>query len=549
VTSQAGTRPSGLELGGTELTGTGLLTRLALRRDRIMIAGWIYALTAFAYVSVVSTKKLYPTAASRLAFAAGAGADRVTRAVYGPAGDLHTLGGLATWKLSVFGVIGAAVMSMFIVVRHTRGDEDVGRLELVGAGAVGRLAPLTSALLTALLANLGVALLVAVGLAAPGLPWVDSLAFGLGMAAAGCVFAAITALAAQLAGSRRTAIGIVTSVLALAYLLRAAGDAAPAGSWAASLSWLSPIGWSQQLRPFGPLHWWVLGIPVLVTMAVAAVAYAIDSRRDLGTGLLPVRPGPPAAGASLDGPLGLAWRLQRGTLLAWAAGFAVYGLLIGALAAGIGSLVGDNAAARQLFVKLGGQSGLTDALLAAMMGFMGVAASIYAIQAALRLRGEESSERAEPVLAAAVGRIRWAWSHLVFAVAGPVVLLLLVGLTTGLVYGAHTGDVGRAVGQLLGSALAQVPAVWVLAGIAVALFGLVPRWSAAAWGALVAFLVLTELGSVLNLGHWVTDISPFSQVPKLPGGTFTATPLLWLAFAAAALIAAGLAALRRRDLS
>lgn len=549
MTSQAGTVPAGVGLAGTELAGTGILTRLALRRDRIMIASWVYVLAAFAYVSVVSTKKLYPTAASRLAFANGAGADRVTRAVYGPAGDLHTLGGLATWKLSVFGVVGVAVMSMFIVVRHTRGDEDAGRLELVGAGAVGRLAALTSGLLTALLANLGVALLVAVGLAAPGLPWGDSLAFGLGMAAAGCVFAAITALAAQLAGSRRPAIGIVTSVIGLAYLLRAVGDAASPGSWAASLSWLSPIGWSQQLRPFGPLHWWVLAIPVLVTIAVTAVAYSFAARRDLGTGLLPVRPGPPVAGASLNGPLGLAWRLQRGTLLAWAAGFAVYGLVIGGLATGIGPLVGNNAAARELFVKLGGQTGLVNALLAAMMGFMGVAASVYAVQAALRLRGEESGQRAEPVLTAAVGRIRWAWSHLLFAVAGPVVLLLLVGLTTGLVYGAHTGDMGQALGQLLGSALVQLPAVWVLAGIAVALFGLVPRLATAAWGALVAFLLLTEFGSFLNLSRWATDISPFSHVPKLPGGTFTATPLLWLAGAAVALIALGLAALRRRDLA
>ena len=549
MTAPAVARPTGLAPGGTELTGTGILTRLALRRDRIMIVSWVYVLAAFAYVSVVSTKKLYSTAASLRAFAEGAGADRVTRAIYGPAGDLHTLGGLATWKLSVFGVVGVAVMSMFIVLRHTRGDEDAGRLELVGAGAVGRLAPQTSGQLTALLANLAVALLVAVGLAVPGLPWGDSLAFGLGMAAAGCVFAAISAVAAQLAGSRRPAIGIVTSVIALAYLLRAVGDAASPGSWAASLSWLSPIGWSQQIRPFGPLRWWVLVIPVLFTIAVTAVAYVLAGRRDLGTGLLPVRPGPPAAGASLDGPLGLAWRLQRGTLLAWAAGLAVYGLVIGALATGIGTLVGDNAAARELFVKLGGQTGLVNALLAAMMGFMGVAAAIYAVQAALRLRGEESSQRAEPVLAAGGGRIRWAWSHLVFAVVGPVVLLLLVGLTTGLVYGTHTGDMGKAVGQLLGAALVQLPAVWVLAGIAVALFGLVPRLAAAAWGALVAFLLLTEFGSFLNLSRWVTDISPFSHVPKLPGGTFTATPLLWLTVIAAALFAVGLAALRRRDLA
>jgi ABC-2 type transport system permease protein len=88
----------------------------------------------------------------------------------------------------------------------------------------------------------------------------------------------------------------------------------------------------------------------------------------------------------------------------------------------------------------------------------------------------------------------------------------------------------------------------VLTGISVALFGLVPRWSAAAWGALVAFLLLTEFGSVLNLSGWVADISPFTHVPKLPGGTFTATPLLWLLLVAVVLTVAGLAGLRRRDI-
>ena len=66
---------------------------------------------------------------------------------------------------------------------------------------------------------------------------------------------------------------MVTSVLGAAYLLRAVGDAASPGSWATSLSWLSPIGWFLHLRPFGPLHWWVLGISVLATIVVMAAAY------------------------------------------------------------------------------------------------------------------------------------------------------------------------------------------------------------------------------------------------------------------------------------
>jgi ABC-2 type transport system permease protein len=534
---------------GTSLAGTSSLTRLALRRDRIMMAIWIYALTAVAYASVAATKKLYTSRAALLAFARTAGKDKITLAMYGPAGDLNTLGGVATWKLGVYGAIAAAVMSMFIVIRHTRGDEDAGRLELVGAGAVGRSAPLTAGLLVALLANLGLGLLMAAGLAVGGLPAVDSLGFGLGAAGVGCVFAAVTALAAQLAASARTAIGIVTAVLGAAYLLRAVGDAAVPGSWPTALSWVSPIGWTLQMRAFGPLHWWVLVISLLVTIVVTAAAFAFAGRRDLGTGLLPVRPGRPAARGSLAGPLGLAWRLQRGPLLAWASAFVVYGVVMGALASSVAQLVGTSAGARKMFTTMGGQSGLVNAFLAAIMSTMGVLASVYGVQAALRLRGEESGQRAEPVLAGAVGRIRWAASHLAFAVFGPVLLLVLTGLGMGLVHGANTGDMGKAVTQLLGSALVQLPAVWVLTGITVALFGLVPRLATLAWGAVAAFLLLTELGAFLGLNKWAVDISPFTHVPKLPGGTVTAAPLLWLTAVAAALAVAGLAGLRHRDLT
>lgn len=544
-----GTGRAGSGASGRELAGTAVLTRLGLRRSRIMIAGWIYAAAAFGYVSVISTRDLAPTVASRIPFEVAAATNRVTLALYGPANDLRTLGGLATLKLNVYGAAAAAVMSMFLVIRQTRGDEDAGRLELVDAGAVGRQAAMAAGLLTALSANLGLALVSGAALALSGLPVVPSLACGLGMAAVGIAFAGITAVAAQLAASARTAIGLVVSLLGVAYVLRAVGDTAATGSWPSRLSWLSPFGWSLALRPFGPLRWWTLSISVLLAIALSALAFALAGRRDLGSGLLPVRPGPAAASPRLAGPFGLAWRLQRGPLLAWSAGIAVYGLLMGALANGIGSLVGKSAPMRELFIRLGGHSALVNAFLAAIMAFMAVFASVYAVQAVLRLRAEESGERAEPVLAGAVGRTKWALSHLAFAITGPVVLLVIAGLTSGLVYGAAIGDVGGQVGRMLDSALVQLPAVWVFAGIAAALFGLVPRFTTAAWGALVLFLALTELGSFTTLTRWLPDISPFTHVPKLPGGTFTAVPLVWLVAVAAVLTLAGLAAFRRRDLA
>lgn len=92
-------------------------------------------------------------------------------------------------------------------------------------------------------------LLSALGLIATGLAAAGSAAFGLAWAATGCAFTAVGALSAQLTPGGRTATGIAASFLGLAYILRAIGDAAGHDD-AIWLSWLSPIGWSQQVRPF-----------------------------------------------------------------------------------------------------------------------------------------------------------------------------------------------------------------------------------------------------------------------------------------------------------
>jgi ABC-2 type transport system permease protein len=104
------------------------------------------------------------------------------------------------------------------------------------------------------------------------------------------------------------------------------------------------------------------------------------------------------------------------------------------------------------------------------------------------------------------------------------------------------------VRAVLAGALVQIPAAWVLAGIALACFGLAPRLAAASWAALVAFLLIEQLGEILQLDQWVLDLSPFTHVPKLPGGGLAAGSLLALVAVAAAPAGAGLAGLRRRDI-
>jgi ABC-2 type transport system permease protein len=192
---------------------------------------------------------------------------------------------------------------------------------------------------------------------------------------------------------------------------------------------------------------------------------------------------------------------------------------------------------------------MTGAYLAAVMTIFGLAAAGYATSAVLRLRTEETAERAEPVLVTPTGRVSWAGSHLIVAVAGTAVVLAAAGLGAGLGYGLRAGDPGTQLPRLLGAALAQLPAALVVAAVAVALFGLLPQSCVGGgWAALALAAVLVELGPTFRLSRWVQDISPFSHLPRLPGGTVTAGPLIWLSLAAVVLAIAGLAGLRRRDI-
>jgi ABC-2 type transport system permease protein len=223
-------------------------------------------------------------------------------------------------------------------------------------------------------------------------------------------------------------------------------------------------------------------------------------------------------------------------------------VVLGGAASSVADMVADNKNLEDIFTRMGGRTGIVDAYLVSVMSILGLMAAGYAIQATLRLRAEETSGRAEPVLATAVSRLQWAASHLVFSIIGSALALLAAGLTVGLTYGATTPDLGHQLSRVLEGALVQVPAVWVLAAVTVALVGLAPRFATVAWGALGLCVLLGLVGAALQLDQWVMNLSPFTHVPRVPGAALTATPLILLLAVALALGGAGLAGLRRRGI-
>jgi ABC-2 type transport system permease protein len=523
-----------------------VLTRLALRRDRIMLPVWIYALTAVAVSGGYGLKLVYKTAQSRASLAASVRSTPALEFLYG---QLHgdSLGAIMAWRYLAYAALGAALMSIFLVVRHTRADEETGRLELIGSAAVGRHAALAVAMVVALAANLILCVLTIAVLIATRLPATGAVAFGLAEAGCGVAFAGVTAVAAQISGTARGARSIAIAALALIFLFRGVGDSGGSHglTW---LTWLSPIGWAELTRPFAGQRWWVLGLPVLTVVAGIGTAFALAARRDHGAGLVQPRPGPARAGRTLSGVVGLSWRLQRGAVAGWAAGFLIGGLAIGVVTKSIGKLVGSSAAVTNAVDKIGGQAGLTNAYLAACMSLIGLVAAGYAVAAVARLRSDEEAGRAEPLLANPVSRFRWGGSHLLIVGLGTVVVLVAGGLGVGLAFGLATSDVSTQVPRLICAGLAQLPAALVVAAIGAAFAGLLPEWSGAAgWTALAVCGFIGVFGPALNLSQAVLDVSPFTHVPKLPGGTFSIAPLVWLSAIAIVLAAVGLIGLRRRD--
>lgn len=532
---------------GGRLTGTGTLVRFMLRRDRVRLPVWILSITLFTLASVAALPDLYATASDRQARATLM-QNPGTRAISGPGYGLddYTLGAMVSHEFLSWIVIFVALMSIFTVVRHTRNEEETGRAELVRASRVGRHATTTAALVVTLGANVVLAVLVGLAVGSLGIETIgpaSSMLFGAVLASVGVVFAAVAAVTAQLNEHSRGASGLAGFAFAVAYLLRAAGDMAEVGGGVAS--WLSPVGWAQQTRVYVDDRWWPLLLSLGFTTILVAIAYWLSTRRDVGASLVESSPGPATASPRLSSSLGLAWRLHRSTVLWWSLAMFLLAYGYGTLASEVEQFVAEMSVIQDAVSDIGGS--IIDAWISVIVLVFAVLGAVFAVVVAVRARSEENGGRAEPLLATQVSRSRWFASHLVVALAGSALLMFLGGLGMGLSASQALGD-SEIVAPVVGAALAHVPAVWLMVGIASALYGLAPRATPLVWVVLVYAGIVGWLGVLLGFPEWAINLSPLGHTPLLPAEGMRWTPLVVATGLSAVLIALGLVGLRRRDL-
>jgi putative exporter of polyketide antibiotics len=533
------------------LRGTKALTGLALRRDRFKLPAYVIGL---ALLMAGMLAGIGGQDREALADEAELFASTPALRIFGVASGASE-GATTMIRGYLLLAVLAALMSALSVVRHTRQNEETGRAELVGAAAVGRHAGLAAALVVTVGANIALAVSLGLAGAAAGQPVVGSFTAGMATGALGIVFAGVAAVTVQLSSTTRGASGFAAAVLGLAFVVSGVGnmlgyvDATGLRLVSAWPAWLSPLGWGEQMRPFGGENWWPLALFVIAFVVLVGGAATLSTRRDVGSGILAQRRGDANASPRLLSPFGLVWRLQRSALLGWAVAMAGFGLVFGGISNEMKDLSG---AAADWYARMGGSEYVLDAYRASIIEMAGMAVAIYTVQILLRMRAEEADGRLEPLLAASVRRPRWIWSHLLNAGLGALLLLLCFTVSMGLGAAAALGDISAQVPDLIGAGLVQLPAILLIAGVVVALTGVLPRAaSALSWTLLLSAILLGPMfgAATLQLPAWAQNMSPFTHTPKLPGAELAALPLLSLIAISAALVAAGLASFRHRNLA
>ncbi len=507
-------------------------------------------LAAFAYIGVSES---YGTAQDRTSLLAAAIANPIILVFRGlPSGADE--GAFITFLILPWLCLLAAFMSTFLAVRHTRGEEETGRAELLAATPASRFAPLIATVFHGVLANLFLAALVAFAFIATGLPPTGSVIAGAAAGSVGLVFLGVGLVAGQLFRTSRGANSASVWTLLVLFVLAGIGNAlgTPSddlqritSSW---LAWLSPIGWAENTRPFAEDNTLPLLLAIAITAALVATAALAQGARDLGESFIAERVGPAEASPALSTPAALTWRLSRGAVAGWAIG----GLFIGALSTSLASIVAEigstNPTVQAMLEQMAGPGDLEQGTVTIFFTMLGVLAACAAVQTVCRARHEETQGTAEVLLATPVDRVRWLAGFLAVGLIALIAVVLAGALGAALGLIAQGGDLAllRDVAVVGGG---QVAAASVFLVVTAFVFVILPRATIAlGWTLVVLGMVLGLFGPLFGFPAWLTDLSPVGIAPLIDGDTVDVRGLWWLLGATAVGATGSLSLMRRREL-
>lgn len=524
------------------LMNTRLLFFFYIRRERLSLVIWILALAGTTAAVAISFEELYATEAEIEALKHIISNPAIT-AMVGPAFGLdhYTLGAMMSHQMLLFTILAVAIMNIVMTAKHTRADEETGRMEQVEALPLGRLASLFALFLLLLLANGLIALTTALALIGLGLDGTGSFLYGAVLGLGGLFFASLTALGAQVFRSSRTVLAFSFAVLIWAYIQRAAGDME-----AEILSYTSPLGLLLYTEVYVNNYLWPLGIIFVLCLILFSLAFFLKARRDLGSSLIGERAGKARGGKMFQTPFRFIFRLQFGLIFAWLLGIYL-------LAASYASMLGEleyfleNLSFIEDMLPKAGEGTLLEQFLVMLMSVMSLLCLIPGILILLRLYKEEEDNRMEPLLTTGVSRGRILGTYISLSVMTSIVMLLITVLGFYSVSSFVTEE-KIALVSFLKLALGYLPAILVMLGLTTLIIGGFPGLRGLLWLYLAYSFIVIYLGDLLDFPEVLDYLTPFGYVLSFPlegRGIVESIVLLALSLS---LFLLGLGFYRRRDL-
>ena len=559
---------------------TKTLVKFMLRREKVASTAWVLTMVILNFLILVLMGSMMPYEADRAQFMTML-ENPAMLAMVGPLYSLYqtNMGALYTLMMLVFMGITVGIMNIFLVVRHTRTDEEAGRYEVLRSLPCGRLSAIHATMVTAVVVNTIMAVLFGLtmwlGAEIVGDPMGLNAAmlWGATLGAVGVAFAGVAAIFSQLSANSRGAISYSFIAMGIFYMLRAGADASPDSL--GFLAYTNPLGLSSQTWAYVNNIWWPVVAILVMAGAFVALAYWLCSFRDIDQGIIPSFPGRATGSWLLKTPFGLNIKLQRGAIIGWFVTLLIFGMAYATVLSDIDNFVAGNDMYRTMIL---GPSGMLDQIdvyapleeiiaqmnavlyhagfnivqmFSSMIGFMmAMIAAVPVILFVLKAKTEEKGIRTELILATKTSKVRYLLGFVIIALVSAVLLQAATAL--GLYTLARTELANPAdlpLNFLLESYLVYVPALWVMVGVAVLFVGLFPKRTGWVWGYYgFSFFAMMYARMLPNI-EWLANLTPFGWVPQLPTEDINWLTLGVLTAIAVVLMVAGLALYKRRDIN
>ena len=520
------------------------LARRTFADSRGRNIGFALLFVLVAYAQPAAYRSDYPTLRDRLGFAHAFAGNASVRLFYGRPLDLLSVGGYSAWRVGGILAIFAGGWGMLAAARALRAEEDSGRVELLAAEPVSRTRLFAASVLGCLAGVLVLWAALLVGLLAGGLPAGGSAYLALATVAPALAFLGLGALACQLAPSRRVALELTGALLLLALVLRVVADTSTSLGW---LRWVTPLGWSEELRAFAGPRPAVIVLPVALTLISLLGAGALWLGRDVDSGLLSTSEASRPRLRWLSSPTALAFREERWSLAGWLVGSGFFALIVGLISTSVAS-AGISSSLRRQLRTLGSISiNRPSGYIGLSFLFFVLAFSLFACSQVASARHEEAEERLDVVLALPASRSRWLAGRLGLAVGGVIALSLAAGLLAWA--GAAIQDAGIPLATMIEAGLNCAPAAILFLSIAALLYALVPRAATAAAFAVVSVTFVWQLlSAIVGAPGWLRELSPFEHVGLVPAQPLKGVAAAVMLAVAVLVGAAAVRAFSRRDL-